>query len=306
VPLYLRLFRSLLIAQAWIIKCLPGPVVGVLGCFIGTLLYHVFRFRRKIVRGQLDVVFEASRSPAEISRIERDVYRNLGMLIIEFMRLPRTSPESLQNLLVIHDQHHIDDALQEGKGVLMLLGHIGNWELTCLGLKCKGLNIHAIGKEMKSPVGEMFRQLIRDENSVPYIPRRGSANQILRALRANDPVGVMLDQNMTAEEGVFVDFFGHPACTMNALAVLARRSGALVVPAYSYRDADNQRHHIQFFPPIALESPHEDEHENDIHNTQVFTSFLQSMSEEHPDQWLWIHKRWRTRPADAGDSPFPY
>jgi KDO2-lipid IV(A) lauroyltransferase len=306
VPLHLRLFRSLLIAQAWVLKCLPAPLTRCFGALIGALLYHLFRFRRKIVRGQLDVAFGDSRSAADIAAIERDIYSSMGMLIIECLGLPRTTAEDVKDLLIVHDQHHIDDALKQGKGVLILLGHIGNWEITCLGLKCSDLNIHAIGKEMKSPAAEMFRQLIRDDNGIPYIPRRGSARQILKALAANDPVGMMLDQNMTADEGVFVDFFGHPACTMNALAVLARRSGAPVVPAYSYRDPDKRRHHIQFLAPIELESPHENEHDNVVHNTQIFTDCLQEMIEKHPDQWLWIHKRWRTRRPDATDRPFPY
>jgi len=117
---------------------------------------------------------------------------------------------------------------------------------------------------------------------------------------------MLLDQNMTHNDGVFVDFFGHKASTMPALAVLAARTGAAVLPTYTYRDPDLIRHHCAVLPEIQIDRGHKDSTDSIVLNTQKFTSALESIVDQHPDQWLWIHKRWKTRPEGESVSPFKY
>ena len=116
-------------------------------------------------------------------------------------------------------------------------------------------------------------------------------------------VGFVLDQNMTADEGIFVDFFGMPACTMSGLAVLAERSGATVLPVCCYRDTNDWNHHMRFGAPIELESGAQDRNANARTNTARFTLELERMIQERPAQWIWMHKRWKTRPPDEAEAP---
>ncbi len=300
------MLKLFLLGLAGLIRLLPAGLRVLVGRFIGWSLRCVFRFRIRIVRMQLALAFPEW-DESQLEKTVRGLYRHLGLSLVEILSLPGVNPEFIQNIINYEGEQNLKDGLARGKGVLLLTCHIGNWELPGISLVADGYNIRAIGKEMKNAAGDTLREMLRDGNGVVTIPRRNSIKQILRELKQNNVVTVVLDQNMTADEGIFVDFFGYPACTMKALAVLAARTGAAVIPCQMWREPNCRDHWIKFHPAVPCEElPDADVEENHRHNTQRYTKVLEAMIRSRPEQWLWIHKRWRTRPAGETESPFPY
>lgn len=287
-------------------QLLPEKLAIQTGIFFGWIMHRILKFRYRIIVNHLNVIFESSKSKEEIEELVKAIYRHLGLVLIELLRLPRMKRSEINRKTIIHNEEYVQQALARGKGVFILAGHIGNWEL--VGAACHGFGytVNAIGKEMKTRAGNAIVKLIRDDNGVTTIPRNKSMKQILKALKANEVVVVMLDQNMTRDEGVFAEFFGYQACSMPALAILAERSGAPILPMGCYRDPDFVHHHCLFLPEIKLENIHENRGANIVHNTQRFNNVLESIIRDYPDQWIWIHKRWRTRPDGEERSPFFY
>lgn len=270
----------------------------MLGTLVGWLL-RVFGFRRRIVEMQLAIVFPKL-SRDDLCELRSRVYQHFGRLLVEILSFPGMCTERILKHVEWQGREHLEAALAKGKGVCLLCGHLGSWEVPGIAFAALGYDFRAIGKEMKSKAGETFRVMLRDENGVGTIPRRGSIRDILRGLKNGGIIAFVLDQNMTSDEGEFVNFFGYPACTMTNLAVIAQRTGAAVVPGHTWRD-DEGVHHCVVLPELALPANATLEE-----LTQYFSLTLEDMIRAHPEQWLWIHKRWRTRPEGESDSPFDY
>jgi KDO2-lipid IV(A) lauroyltransferase len=285
-------------------RLLPRPLQMLLGSMIGCLLQHLFRFRKHVIDLQLARVFP-DHNTHQMCELRSSVYRHFGRLLVEILSFPRMPRKRLLKYVQWHGLEHLDAALAKGKGVCLLAGHLGSWELPGLAFVALGYDYRAIGKEMKSKAGETFRLMLRDENGVVTIPRRGSIRDILRALKDKAIIAFVLDQNMTSDEGEFVDFFGYPACTMTNLAVIAQRTGAAVVPGYTWRDEKGVHHNV-LLPELTLTQIEGDTAASIRQNTQRFSDVLAGMIREHPEQWLWIHKRWRTRPEGEHENPFNY
>jgi KDO2-lipid IV(A) lauroyltransferase len=291
--------RLLLSCIACTLRLLPRALQLMLGSGIGILLNRVFRFRRAIIEMHLAIAFP-ERDPAALCELRNRVYRHFGRMVIEILSFPCIPAKRFLKHVEWEGLGHLDAAIAKGKGVCLLCGHLGSWEVPCIGLAAAGYDIRAIGKEMKSKAGETFRIMLRDENGVATIPRRGSMRDIVRGLKKNGVIAFVLDQNMTSDEGEFVDFFGHSACTMTNLAVIAKRTGATILPGHTWRD-ESGKHHCIVLPEIFLDAD-----ESATESTQYLTQILEQMIREHPEQWLWIHKRWRTRPDGEKNSPFNY
>ena len=298
--------RIFVIIITKLFQLIPERIAIFLGLLVSWILRRIIKFRYNVIHNQLVVVYGKSKRKDEIEELIREHYRHLGLMLIELIRLPGISPEKLQQKTIFHGDAIAKKALAKGKGILVLTGHIGNWEMIAPAWVQRGYAINAIGKEMKSAAGNTFIKLIRDDKGVTTIPRRNSMKDIIKTLNNNEAIAVMIDQNMTADEGVFVDFFGHQACTLSGLAVLAARTDAAILPVYCYRDEDLSRHHTVVLPEIHLEKTQGNARASIIHNTARFTKILEAIIDEHPEQWLWIHKRWKTRPAEETTSPFKY
>lgn len=272
-----------------------------LGLLIGWFLLRVLRFRKDIVQGQIRASFPEL-DAAEQGAIVRDVYRHLGLLLSELLSLPAMPSSALSSLCSFEGMEDLQDALSGGKGAFVLAAHSGNWEL---GLVASAHRLaegeqthpmHVIVKEMKGRVGDYASRRLREPHGVSLIPRKQALRRIKGALDDSALVGFVLDQNMTSAEGVFVNFFGRPACTMSGLALLSQRYRVPVVPVCFRRDPDLRHHHIRFLPAIKWESVSDSLERNIVHNTQRYTQCLESMIRACPAQWLWIHRRWKTKP----------
>ena len=280
------------------LRAVPMSIAVAAGRLLGWLLRVVLRFRRRVIRTNMDIVFGDRLDAAGRVEMERQIYEHLGLLTVELLRLPGCHPGTHQAVVAAGSRAEFDKALARGNGVIFLTGHVGNWEIGGVATTAAGYTLHGVGKAMKNPVAEEVRKMIRDDNGVVNIPARNSVREIIRLLRAGKMIAFPLDQNRTREEGIFVDFFGVPACTMDSLAVLAGRTDATIVPAALYRNPDLRSYTMVVRPMFELEHPHEDAKANVRHNTRRLNQALEELIMEHPAQWMWIHKRWKTRPAD--------
>ena len=302
------MIRAVLAATFFAFRLIPRRLAVVGGRAVGWLMEHVFHFRTDVVDLQLQRVYgdTGKRSQTEIAAIRHGVYRHFGLLLFETLRLPGADLEPYRQLVTVEGREHLDAALARGKGVMLINAHVGNWELGAISVVQAGYDLCAVSKEMRSPVVQTAMDMLRQTTGLDTFYRRNSARKILRALRQNRAVIMVIDQNMIDTEGEFVEFFGYPACTMTAVASLAERTGAAVVPVCCYRQPDLMSHQTVIWPALELEFPHDDREANILHNTQRHTEAIEQMIERHPDQWNWIHKRWRTRPPDEQVNPFDY
>lgn len=280
-------------------RCLPEALVQVLARLLGAILAGPWGFRSRLVRQHLQAALGQELPPAALERLRRGFYRHLGLLVWEYLRMPLRPPEYFRDRLILHGGEHLERAFAQGQGVILCCGHLGNWELALIGMRTHGFEGAAVVKEVKGRVGRIFLELVRARTGGPTIGRREGARAILKTLRQNHGVCFFLDQNMTADEGVFAPFFGRPACTQAGVPIIAQRSGAPVLPVQFYRDPDGIHHHAVVHPPLEL--PGDDVPGSVARLNQALEGFIR----EHPEQWIWMHKRWKTQPPPTVQEPPP-
>jgi KDO2-lipid IV(A) lauroyltransferase len=278
-----------------LINLLPLPVALAYGRHLGWVYGHVIRYHRK------DALEAAQRSlpeksPKEIKAIINRMYLNLGMNAIESIRLTRFSMAYADKYIRVIHPERIKQVMDQGKGGLGLMGHIGNWEMMAVLGPMVGLKNTIIVKKIKPPALNEYLVGTREKMGLRVLPKQHVFRQAIKILKANESVGFILDQNVIEREGIFVDFFGKPACTTPGLAMLAVKTGAPVLPMFVIRRG-NAHHDIICLEP--LDPPSRDDPNGIAEFTQRCTRLLEDMIREHPEQWIWIHRRWRTQPGDG-------
>ncbi|HWQ34375.1 MAG TPA: lysophospholipid acyltransferase family protein [Blastocatellia bacterium] len=231
----------------------------------------------------------------ERERILRGVFSNLGRLLGEISQFPRFNRDNISSIVVYEGLENFLAARDEGRGVILLTGHIGAWELSVFAHSLYGYPMSFLKRNVDNPLVERLAESYRLRHGNRSIDKRGSVREILKTLKAGGVVGILADLNATREEGVFVDFFGVPASTTAGVATLALRTGAVVLPGYIVWDDEASIHRLHFEKPIETISTG-NQKEDVITNTQRYTKALEDIIRRYPDQWLWIHRRWKTRP----------
>lgn len=227
---------------------------------------------------------------AELRRLAKDNFCHYGILLFELLRLQKLAGRDFERTITFFGLEHFDAARAEGKGVLALTAHLGNYDLMAMAVARSGYPVTIISKPLKNKALERVWMEQRSASGLNICLSRNSMRDIIRALRRNDIVGFILDQHARLD-AVWVDFFGRPAATLRSMAVLAQRTGARVVPAFTWRQADNS-HVIEVQPGLDFESVGDPE--ADIrHNTERYTALIEAAVRRHPEQWTWIHRRWK-------------
>ncbi len=276
------------------IQVLPLKIALSIGSIVGSLGYYIFYPRTKVVLDNLNRAFGKERDRKELRKIARDMYRNFGKNIIEFLRIPILRRETIDKLITIEGLENFNTARDQKKGVLVLTAHIGNWELLAATFAIKGYPVSLITRDIRNRYINDFWMDYRRKIGINAIHKKDSLKEVIRRLKNNEPVGFILDQNVDRIDGVFVYFFGFPACTIKSVAVLSKRFNAPVVPAFIIRQKDG-RHRIIFEKPLWFEERGDIE-EDIVYNTQAYTNIIERYIKENPAQWIWVHKRWKTRP----------
>jgi KDO2-lipid IV(A) lauroyltransferase len=222
-------------------------------------------------------------------RIADGVFRSIARLLVAFARLPRIRRENVSEWIRFEGNEHFEEALRGGRGVLVATGHLGNWELSAYAHALVSGPMHVVVRPLDNPRLDALVTRRRTLSGNHIIEKRDFARGILKALAANQAVGILIDQNTSPEYGVFVDFFGIPACANAGFARIAAHSGATVIPGCALWSEREGRYVLRFYPRVEITG--------DIaSDTQRVQSRLEEIIRAHPDQWLWIHRRWKTRP----------
>ena len=277
-------------------RCLPRRALAPLGRALGMAAFHAMPRYRKVALANLKRAFGADWTDERIQATARESFRNLGLMLVEFfLRQPRITAEEVAREVRFERQEHFEEAFKRGKGVLLITAHYGNWEMMGPRLQQAGYQVNAVSRTADDPGTERMIEQIRTRSGMRQIPRRQAARMGLAALRRNEILGILLDQN-TAEGGVFVPFFGHPASTATGPAVFALKTGAAIVPTFCLRDADGT-HRIKTWPPIYAAAT--GDRAADVRNlTAEITHVIELQIRERPELWFWLHNRWKLQPGD--------
>ena len=266
----------------------------VLGSSLGDFLYFFLKKRRRIALENLQTAFGDEMSIDEQAQICRSSFQQVGKTAIEFLCFPKLTFDNIWDEVTVEGKKHLIQALNQGKGAIVFLPHLGNWELLAL---VYGALIPNRAKAIAFPLKNRYLNTVvsqyRERLSLKLITRRRAVRETLHALRENFAVGFFADQN-AGREGVFVDFFGKPASAVRGPATLALKTGAPLLLSMDIRQPDD-RHHVIITPEIDLEVSGDLEHDVRI-NTARTLKILETYIRQYPDQWLWTHNRWKTQP----------
>ena len=290
-----------LVRTARAIDRLLGPrrsaaVASALGRFV----YRRLRIRADVVEDQLRHAFP-DRDDAWIRRVAEGAYEHLAREAMMLIRLSRLGREAVLEATELEGEAELRSALAEGKGALIVSGHLGNWEIGGSGVAVRGYPMDAVARRQANPIIDRMVNRARERLGMRIISMGGATKQSLRALREGRTVGLVADQDARAR-GVFVPFFGRAASTFRGPAVLALRSGAPVLAASAVR-RDDGRYRIRLRRVPIPEAATDEEREWAL--TAALAAALEAAIREHPSQYLWHHRRWKTRPPDEGDALEP-
>ena len=290
-------------AVAWTfvktLGALPRPVARWLAArACGLLLFLRPKLRRTAVVN-LRLAFPEW---TEVQRrdVMKEMARNLGWMAAEFARFPKYTRENIEKALVLDGHENFMAGQSRGKGVVYLTGHIGAWELSSYAHALYGFPLHYMARPLDNKPLDAMVNRYRGLSGNKPIYKNESARLTLRVLKDAGTVGILADQNTMPDEGVFVDFFGTAACTTTGIARVALHTGAAVVPGYAYWDENLQKYRLRFEPPVELVRTGDTERDV-VENTQRFAKVIEEIIRKYPDQWVWIHARWKNRPK--GEPP---
>jgi KDO2-lipid IV(A) lauroyltransferase len=228
-------------------------------------------------------------SPEERNRIAEGVFRSIARLLVSFAHLPKIHRNNVSDWIRYEGYEYFEQARRQGRGVLFATAHLGNWELSAFAHALLAEPMHIVVRAIDNPKIDALVERRRTLSGNRLIDKKDSARGILKALQANEAVGILIDQNTSLEEGVFVDFFGIPACSGVGFAKLAARSGATVIPGFAVWSEAEGQYVLRFYPPVEITG-------NAEQDTGRLQKQMEAVIRQHADQWLWIHRRWKTRP----------
>ncbi len=290
--------RGVLTFLGW----LPHRVGRMAGAALAALCYFFWPRLRRVGLFNLRLAF-----PEWEERRRRQtlfgLFQNFGRMLADFSQFPRLTRANIEQLIVYDGFEHFERARALGKGVLFLTAHFGNWELSSFAHGLYGFPCHFVVRELDNPLIGGLINRYRSLSGGRAIAKRDFAFQALRAFRRGEAVGVLMDQNMLESDGIFVDFFGRPASTTPGPARLARKTGVPIVLGLVIYDREQDKYRLRFDPVRWI--PADDPDEEIRINTQNFARLIEEAVRRNPDHWLWVHKRWKTRPP--GEPPlYPF
>jgi KDO2-lipid IV(A) lauroyltransferase len=285
-------------AAAWpfikILGILPRPLAHAFGISLGWIIYFAHVRLRKVGMRNLSLAFP-EKTVAERARILRGEFTSLGRQLAEVCHFPRYTLSNVDDVVVYDGLENFEAAFARKKGVLFLTAHFGGWELSAFTHSLHGHWLHVVMRPMDNVYLDRMIRQYRTLHGNKTVDKDDFVRGLLAAMKAGEVVGILMDTNMTPPQGMFVDFFGIPACTASGLARIALRTDAAVVPTFTIWDRALGKYRLRFDP--AVELIRTGDLEADIAaNTQKFTKIIEEYVRKYPEQWLWVHRRWKTRP----------
>ena len=285
-------------ASAWLLikllGALPRPLARATGIIVARIFGRVYPKLHRVGLRNLQIAFP-DKSDKERRRILRGVFTSLGRHLAEFCRFPRYSRDNISQVAVYEGFENFDAAQRRGKGVLFLTAHLGAWELGSFAHSLYGHPLRVVVRALDNPYFDRLVTRYRTLHGNTTFEKQDFARGLLAAMKAGEVVGILMDTNMTPPQGVFVDFFGIPAYTASGLARIALRTEAAVVPGFTIWDPTLRKYRLRFDPAVDLIRTGDSE-KDVVANTAHFTKIIEDYVRRYPDQWLWVHRRWKTRP----------
>ena len=276
------------------LEWLPLTVARWFSFALGRFLYLVTPGRRAVAYRNLSLALPET-SGTRRRQIVRGAYDNLGRVLLTVARMPRLNATNIREWIAYEGFPHYDSGIKKGRGVLFLTAHLGNWELSAVAHALYGNPMHVMVRPLDNPLLDRLLESYRTRCGNRTIWKQEFGRGILRELRDNAPVGILMDQNISDDPGWFVDFFGVKASASPGFAKVAMRTGTTVIPGIAAWKARERRYVLKFYPPLEIISSG-DEASDLIVNTQLCHSAIERMIREYPEQWLWMHRRWKIRP----------
>lgn len=284
-------------ALAWIlvksIGALPRPLARAAGITLAWFVYFLHRKLRRVGRRNLELAFP-EKTPRERAKILRRVFTSIGRQAAEVCLFPKYTRANVSKTVVYEGFENFERALARGKGVMFLTAHLGAWELSAFAHSLYGYPLGIVMRPLDNPYLDRLTRHYRTMHGNKVVDK-DFARGLIAAMRKGETVGVLMDTNMIPSQGVFVDFFGIPACTASGVARVALKTDAAVVPGFTIWDPGLRKYRLRFDPAVELVRTGNTEADV-IANTQQFTSVIEDYVRRYPDQWLWVHRRWKTRP----------
>jgi KDO2-lipid IV(A) lauroyltransferase len=280
------------------IGLLPRRAARAVGAALGALVYRLLPRLRRVGEQNLALAYPDT-PPAERSAILRGVYRSLGWQLAEFCKMARLTPAQASQFIRYEGLENYLSARDRGKGVLVLTGHLGAWELSSFYHSLMGHPMGMVIRRLDNPRVDAFVNALRCRHGNRVLHKDDFARGLLTAMHRGETVGILMDTNMTPPQGVFVPFFGTEACTATALARIALKTNAAVLPGFlvwqQTERAGRGGYVLHFGPELEL-SRTADPEQDTLAATALCTATIESWIRHYPDQWLWVHRRWKTRP----------
>jgi KDO2-lipid IV(A) lauroyltransferase len=275
------------------LRFLPLPIARAFANVCGRLLDRLIPKLRRVARINLGFAMPEL-SPGDREQLIDGVFRSIARLLLAIGRFPDIDKSNVHRWIRYEGLEHYLAAKAKGRGVLVATAHLGNWELSAFTHAIMTEPMNVMVRPLDNPYVDCLVETRRRLSGNKLIVKRDSALTVVRALKNNEAVGMLIDQNTTAAEGVFVEFFGRQACASVAFAKLAARLEAAVIPGFAFWHEDERRYVLRFYPEMEISGDAQAD-------TQRIHTFFEQVIREHPDQWMWIHRRWKTRPE--GEPP---
>ncbi|MCP4747099.1 MAG: lysophospholipid acyltransferase family protein [Desulfobacteraceae bacterium] len=292
-----KLFRSLLL----ILGMLPYSIQNCAATWLGRIFFRLDKKHRKIAASNLTLAFGNEKTPRQIYELAQKVFENLCRIIFEIGWSLSLTERQFHNYFRLHNVCAYRQAITKGRGALILVAHFGNWELLPIVAHMAAMPVRIVYRPMDAPFVDRFFKKNRSRfGGVPIPTRKGAMHKIYKALRKGNPVGLLMDQNVDWYDGVFVDFFNRRACTNTGMAVLALKSRAPVVPLFLIRKG--RKFDAVFGPELPLIQTG-DKIKDIEENTRQYNRVIENYARNYPDQWFWVHQRWKTRPMCPWPDP---
>lgn len=280
-----------------ILNSLPFFVSCWIGEMAGNLWYHLDQRHRRITLENLERAFHHEMSESQRIALAKRAYRNLGRVLVECICLPARPPDVIRDYVCMSGIDNLYEAKKKGKGILFLTAHFGNWELLGLAFSLYGFPSSVVARPLDNPYLDRMVERRRVQFGNRVIAKKGAVREIVRCLARKGMVGILMDQNVSEREGVFVDFFNTPASTTPVLAALSQKTGAPVIPVFMVPRKGRAGYEIEVGEPVALIDTG-DKEKDLIANTARFTRIIEENIRRFPHCWFWMHRRWKVQPED--------
>ncbi|MDP3790633.1 MAG: lysophospholipid acyltransferase family protein [Candidatus Omnitrophota bacterium] len=277
---------------AFLVYLLPMSVSSAIAAFFGRCAFFLLPKYRDIAIDNLTHAFGAEKTPRQIKDIAIKVFENLGRNAAELINFPKIKEDNIDRFVSVEGLDTVDGSFARGKGTIILASHFGNWELLGLTFRVKGYPGSTIGRKIYFYKYDNWLNNLRRARDINVIYRDESPRKMLRVLKDNKILGIVADQDVDSVEGVFVNFFGRPAYTPVGPAVLAQATGASLIPTFVIREGN--RHRFVVEKPVELINTGNKEADI-VTNTQKWSDVVESYIRRYPEQWVWVHKRWKTK-----------